>query len=67
MADGDRRVVVTGMGALTPLGNDVASTWEAMLAGRADVRVVVRLRNAGQCQGYEQPDEERRRAHKLAD
>ena len=27
-------VVVTGLGATTPLGGDVASTWEAMLAGR---------------------------------
>ena len=28
-----RRVVVTGMGALTPVGNDVASTWRALIAG----------------------------------
>jgi 3-oxoacyl-[acyl-carrier-protein] synthase II len=26
-------VVVTGLGATTPLGGDVASTWEALLAG----------------------------------
>lgn len=37
MREGDRRVVVTGMGAVTPLGNDVASTWEAMLAGRSGI------------------------------
>lgn len=30
-------VVVTGLGATTPLGNDVASTWEALLAGRSGV------------------------------
>jgi 3-oxoacyl-[acyl-carrier-protein] synthase II len=30
-----RRVVVTGMGTLTALGNDVASTWEGMVAGRS--------------------------------
>ena len=30
-----RRVVVTGMGALTPVGNDVASTWHALLAGKS--------------------------------
>jgi len=30
-------VVVTGMGATTPLGGDVASTWDAMLAGRSGV------------------------------
>jgi len=29
--------VVTGLGATTPLGGDVASTWEAMLAGRSGV------------------------------
>ena len=28
-----RRVVVTGMGALTPVGNDVAATWSALLSG----------------------------------
>ncbi len=28
-----RRVVVTGLGAVTPVGNDVASTWRALLAG----------------------------------
>jgi 3-oxoacyl-[acyl-carrier-protein] synthase II len=31
-------VVVTGLGATTPLGGDVASTWDAMLAGRSGVR-----------------------------
>jgi 3-oxoacyl-[acyl-carrier-protein] synthase II len=30
-------VVVTGLGATTPLGGDVASTWEAMLGGRSGV------------------------------
>ena len=30
-------IVVTGLGAFTPLGGDVASTWEAMLAGRSGV------------------------------
>jgi 3-oxoacyl-[acyl-carrier-protein] synthase II len=33
-----RRVVVTGLGCLTPAGNDVASTWSALLAGRSAVR-----------------------------
>lgn len=28
-----RRVVVTGMGAITPVGNDVAATWRALVAG----------------------------------
>ncbi len=30
-----KRVVVTGLGAITPLGNDVPSTWEAAKAGKS--------------------------------
>ena len=30
-----RRVVVTGLGAVTPVGNDVATTWRALLDGRS--------------------------------
>ncbi|MEO7501603.1 MAG: beta-ketoacyl-ACP synthase II [Gemmatimonadaceae bacterium] len=30
-----RRVVVTGMGAITPVGNDVATTWQALLDGKS--------------------------------
>ena len=33
-----RRVVVTGMGAISALGNDVASTWEGLVAGRSGIR-----------------------------
>ncbi|WP_330318012.1 beta-ketoacyl-ACP synthase II [Streptomyces platensis] len=33
----NRTVVVTGIGATTPLGGDTASTWEALLAGRSGV------------------------------
>ncbi len=33
-------IVVTGLGATTPLGGDVASTWDAMLAGRSGVRAL---------------------------
>ncbi|MEK2475737.1 MULTISPECIES: beta-ketoacyl-[acyl-carrier-protein] synthase family protein [Streptomyces] len=33
----NRTVVVTGIGATTPLGGDSASTWEGMLAGRSGV------------------------------
>ena len=32
------RVVVTGLGAITPVGADVPSTWEALLAGRSGVQ-----------------------------
>ena len=32
-----RRVVVTGLGAVTPIGGDVAATWESALAGRSGI------------------------------
>jgi 3-oxoacyl-[acyl-carrier-protein] synthase II len=35
-----RRVVITGLGATTPLGADVASTWKALLAGQSGVRTL---------------------------
>ena len=35
-----RRVVVTGLGATTPLGGDVASTWTALIAGKSGVRLL---------------------------
>ncbi|CAB4944942.1 unannotated protein [freshwater metagenome] len=35
-----RRVFVTGLGATTPVGGDVASTWDGMLAGRSGVRAI---------------------------
>lgn len=35
-----QRVVVTGLGATTPLGGDVATTWSAMLAGTSGVKIL---------------------------
>lgn len=32
-----RRVVITGMGILSPLGNDLASSWEGITAGRSGI------------------------------
>ena len=32
-----RRVVVTGLGAVTPVGNDVESTWESLVEGRSGI------------------------------
>jgi len=32
-----RRVVITGLGAITPLGNDVTTTWETCVAGKSGV------------------------------
>ena len=36
----ERRVVVTGLGATTPLGADVETTWQALLAGQSGVRLL---------------------------
>jgi 3-oxoacyl-[acyl-carrier-protein] synthase II len=35
-----RRVVVTGMGMLTPLGNSVESTWEGIVAGKSGISLI---------------------------
>ena len=35
-----RRVVVTGLGATTPIGGDVSSSWSALLAGTSGVRTL---------------------------
>ena len=35
-----RRVVVTGLGAVTPVGNDVAETWSGIVAGRSGIRPI---------------------------
>jgi hypothetical protein len=36
----NRRVVVTGIGAVSPLGNDANSTWESMKAGRSGINLI---------------------------
>jgi len=57
---GERRVVVTGMGALTPIGNDVASFWDGLVAGRSGIRriesfdpVNLDSKIAGEIRGFE--------------
>ncbi|MFE0772703.1 beta-ketoacyl-ACP synthase II [Streptomyces sp. NPDC058861] len=40
MSPTNRTVVVTGIGATTPLGGDSASTWEGLIAGRSGVRLL---------------------------
>jgi len=42
-----RRVVVTGLGMLTPLGNTVADTWAAALAGKSGIGPITRFDTAG--------------------
>src|SRR4029077_18182030 len=54
------RVVVTGMGALSALGNDVASTWDGLVAGRSGIgtlesfdRSRVDSKIAGEVRGFD--------------
>jgi 3-oxoacyl-[acyl-carrier-protein] synthase II len=39
----DRRVVVTGLGAVTPVGNNVETMWENILAGKSGIDLVTRV------------------------
>lgn len=40
MSSTNRTVVVTGIGATTPLGGDAASTWEGLVAGKSGVKAL---------------------------
>jgi 3-oxoacyl-[acyl-carrier-protein] synthase II len=42
-----RRVAVTGLGLVTPLGNDVAATWDALLAGHSGVAPITHFDASG--------------------
>jgi 3-oxoacyl-[acyl-carrier-protein] synthase II len=42
-----RRVVVTGLGCVTPLGGDVESTWEAAVEGRSGIGPFTRFDTRG--------------------
>ncbi len=39
----ERRVVITGLGMLSPLGNNVASSWEGIKAGRSGIGLIDRF------------------------
>jgi len=41
--NGDRRVVVTGLGLITPLGIGVEENWEALMAGRSGIGPITRF------------------------
>jgi len=42
-----KRVVITGMGAVTPLGSSVASTWEGVIAGRSGIAPITHFDASG--------------------
>ncbi len=44
-----RRVVITGMGAVTPLANNLQQTWEAICLGKSGIDVITRF-DAGRCE-----------------
>jgi 3-oxoacyl-[acyl-carrier-protein] synthase II len=46
-ANGRRRVVITGLGAVTPLGNDVRSSWENLVAGRSSAGPITAFDTTG--------------------
>jgi 3-oxoacyl-[acyl-carrier-protein] synthase II len=55
-----RRVVITGLGVVSPVGNDVPSAWSALLAGRSGIGPITRFdasglvcRIAGEVKGFD--------------
>jgi 3-oxoacyl-[acyl-carrier-protein] synthase II len=60
---GKKRVVVTGLGAVSPLGNDTHSTWQAALAGQSGIARITRFdpaafttQIAGEVKGFKVED-----------
>jgi 3-oxoacyl-[acyl-carrier-protein] synthase II len=56
----DRRVVITGLGSVSPLGNDVDSLWRDLLAGRSGIGAITHFdaapfdtRIAGEVKNFE--------------
>ncbi len=69
-----RRVVVTGMGAITPVGNDVATTWQALITGKSGTAPITKfdaskfpVRFAAEVKGFNPLDFMDRKEAKRAD
>jgi 3-oxoacyl-[acyl-carrier-protein] synthase II len=69
-----RRVVVTGMGAITPVGNDVATTWQSLIAGKSGTAPITKfdaskfpVRFAAEVKGFNPLDYMDRKEAKRAD
>src|ERR1700738_1060026 len=69
-----RRVVVTGMGAITPVGNDVATTWQSLIAGKSGTAPITKfdaskfpVRFAAEVKGFNPLDFMGRKEAKRAD
>jgi beta-ketoacyl-acyl-carrier-protein synthase II len=68
-----RRVVVTGMGAISPCGNDIPSTWAALCAGHSGIAPITRfdaaempIRIAGEVKDFTlHPDVDAREARRM--
>jgi 3-oxoacyl-[acyl-carrier-protein] synthase II len=69
-----RRVVVTGMGTITPVGNDVATTWASLIGGKSGTGPITKfdasnfpVRFAAEVKGFNPLDYMERKEAKRAD
>src|SRR5271157_593330 len=46
-ANPSRRVAITGLGAVTPVGLTAAATWDALIAGRSGIGMITRFDATG--------------------
>jgi 3-oxoacyl-[acyl-carrier-protein] synthase II len=58
-----RRVAITGLGAVTPVGNDAKATWDALVAGRSGIELITQfdasefpVRIAGEVKDFDPAD-----------
>ena len=58
--DNSNRVVVTGIGCISPLGLDIATTWQNMIAGKSGIDYITlfdaanyKTRFAGEVKGFD--------------